>query len=461
MTIEQDFLPYAVGGSANVLSQAAYAALTTLLQNGLTSGIVPSNELNKIMRQPSIIASVIGQFIVANSGQPAIDDGTTATLLANFTNAVNAASKTKVVLTDTGTANAYTAANPVPLTVLPTATGFTQTVKIAHLNTGTSTYAPDGLATAPIYSLAGALLQGNELPVNGVATLVSFVDPLLNSGSLCWVLYECVGGAQPVAPATASQHAVQFGQVAGVVGSVRNLRASLATAGTSLTITADEVVVESALGGLRYCVPNLNASVSTTVTGALGGVVGTALTADGYAGVYVGIAATGTAGLFINTAGTTTLLPNVAASPPANVIASALVSVWPLNGSTQFAPTFQVDRDIAITNAQVATTTAVVGSFTAVSISNVVPANARAVSGLLTASGVSVQNVFVSASGVPSGFNFKECLISAPSVATPGSASTTPFNDLMLSVAQTLYWAAGDTAATSISCSIALNGYKI
>jgi len=267
--------------------------------------------------------------------------------------------------------------------------------------------------------------------------------------------------ALQVAPATASQHAVQFGQVAGVVGSVRNLRASLATAGTSLTITADEVVVESALGGLRYYVPNLNASVSTTVTGALGGVVGTALTADGYAGVYVGIAATGTAGLFINTAGTTTLLPNVAASPPANVIASALVSVWPLNGSTQFAPTFQVDRDIAITNAQVATTTAVVGSFTAVSISNVVPANARAVSGLLTASGVSVQNVFVSASGVPSGFNFKECLISAPSVATPGSASTTPFNDLMLSVAQTLYWAAGDTAATSISCSIALNGYKI
>lgn len=209
MTIENDFIPFAVGGSANVISQATYAADTTLTQGGFTAGIATSAQLNKVWRQSSIMAAVIASFIVAETGQTAIDDGTTATLLANFTNAVNAASKNKIVLTDTGTANAYAAANPVPLTALPTSTGFTQTVKIAHLNTGTSTYAPDGLATAPIYGLGGAVLQGGELPVNGVATLVSFVDPLLNSGSLCWVLYECVGGAQQVAPATQPTHALQ------------------------------------------------------------------------------------------------------------------------------------------------------------------------------------------------------------------------------------------------------------
>ncbi|WP_260858724.1 gp53-like domain-containing protein [Paraburkholderia sp. BCC1885] len=214
MTTENDFIPFAVGGSANVISQATYAADTTLTQGGFTAGIATSAQLNKVWRQSSIMAAVIASFIVAETGQTAIDDGTTATLLTNFTNAVNAASKNKIILTDTGTANAYTAANPVPLTALPTATGFTQTVKIAHLNTGTSTYAPDGLATAPIYGLGGAVLQGGELPANGVATLVSFVDPLLNSGNLCWVLYECVGGAQQVPPATASQHAVQLGQLA-------------------------------------------------------------------------------------------------------------------------------------------------------------------------------------------------------------------------------------------------------
>lgn len=244
MPIENDFIPFAVGGSANVISQATYAADTTLTQGGFTSGIATSAQLNKVWRQSSIMAAVIASFIVAETGQTAIDDGTTATLLANFTAAVNAASKNKIVLTDTGTANAYAAANPVPLTALPTTTGFTQTVKIAHLNTGTSTYAPDGLAAAPIYSLAGALLQGNELPVNGVATLFSFIDPLLNSGSLCWVLYECVGGAQPVAPATASQHAVQLGQLYGGVKGISEF-----TSSSTMTAPATTLYLSGCAGG--------------------------------------------------------------------------------------------------------------------------------------------------------------------------------------------------------------------
>lgn len=135
MPIENDFLPFAVGAGANVEPQASYAAMTSLLKNGFQSGIANSQQLNKVWRQSSIMAAVIASFIVAETGQAAIDDGTTATLLANFTAAVNAASKSKVVLTDTGAANAYTASNPVPLTTLPTATGFTQTVKIAHTNT--------------------------------------------------------------------------------------------------------------------------------------------------------------------------------------------------------------------------------------------------------------------------------------------------------------------------------------
>jgi hypothetical protein len=64
--------------------------------------------------------------------------------------------------------------------------------------------------------------------------------------------------ALQVGAATASQHAVQFSQVAGVVGSVRNLVSSVTTAGTTKTVTADEVIVETALGGLRYCMSSLN-----------------------------------------------------------------------------------------------------------------------------------------------------------------------------------------------------------
>ncbi|MFM0044136.1 gp53-like domain-containing protein [Paraburkholderia sediminicola] len=84
MPTENDFLAFAVGGSANVTSQTAYAANTTLTQGGFQSGIANSADLNKVWRQSSIMSAVLAQFIVARTGSPAIDDGTTATLLANL-----------------------------------------------------------------------------------------------------------------------------------------------------------------------------------------------------------------------------------------------------------------------------------------------------------------------------------------------------------------------------------------
>lgn len=117
------------------------------------------------------------------------------------------------VLTDTGAANVYAAANPSPMAVLPAGSGVTQTVKIAHANTGASTYAPDGLAAAPIYGMAGQPLQGSELTTNGVATLMSYVGPVLNGGQLCWILVDCTLGARQVFPGSQSQHAAQYGQL--------------------------------------------------------------------------------------------------------------------------------------------------------------------------------------------------------------------------------------------------------
>ena len=92
MAIENDFLPFAVGAGANVLTQSAYAALAAI-STGYQAGTAQSAALNKTWRQSSIIAAVIAQFIVAETGQPAIDDGTTATLLANLTSAIQAASQ--------------------------------------------------------------------------------------------------------------------------------------------------------------------------------------------------------------------------------------------------------------------------------------------------------------------------------------------------------------------------------
>jgi hypothetical protein len=219
--MSNDFIPFAVGGSANVTPQATYAANTTLTQGGFQSGLAKSPDLNKVWRQSSIMAAVLAQFIVDQSGQNAVDDGTTATLEANLISAVRNAAKQTVILTDTGAANAYTATNAPALAALPS-TGYVQRLNITHANTGASTYAPDGLAAKPIYGLGLQPLQGGELPV-GVVVLMYLVQAGVNSGNGAWIIIESLGGAQQVAPATQSQHAVQMGQAAGVVGSTRNL----------------------------------------------------------------------------------------------------------------------------------------------------------------------------------------------------------------------------------------------
>ncbi|WP_244130877.1 hypothetical protein [Burkholderia pyrrocinia] len=245
MSIQNDFLPFATGPGANVVDQTTYAALAALT-TGFVSGTSQSIQVNKVWRQSSIMSAVIAQFIVAQTGQAAVDDGTTATLLSNFTKAVNAASKQRVILTDTGSANALAAANAVPMTALPTVSGVVQTVTVKVANTGASTYSPDGLASAPIFGLGGSALQGGEMVANGIATLVSYVGPLLNGGALCWVLFECVGGAQQVAPATQQKHAMQLGQATGRLINVQRFTAS----GTyTRTSGANSVIVEVIGGG--------------------------------------------------------------------------------------------------------------------------------------------------------------------------------------------------------------------
>ncbi|MCS3839378.1 hypothetical protein HNR03_003989 [Pseudomonas sp. JAI111] len=205
-----DFLPFGNAVGANVMTQADYLALAAR-STGFSAGTAVSAQLNKAWRQSAIMAAVLGQFIADQSGQNAVDDGTTATLVANLLTAIRAATRQSTILTDTGTANTYAAANAPALTALP-ATGYSQRVNIANANTGASTYAPDGLAAKPIYGLGLQPLQGGELPV-GVAVLMYLVQAGVNSGNGAWIVIESLGGASQVAPAAKSQHAVQLGQV--------------------------------------------------------------------------------------------------------------------------------------------------------------------------------------------------------------------------------------------------------
>lgn len=98
-----DFKALAGSGGANVLTQADYAALTTILANGLSSGVVPSNLFNKILRQSSAIAAAVAQMVADNNNADVLDDGNSATLLSSLKTALSGKLINIQVFTNTGT----------------------------------------------------------------------------------------------------------------------------------------------------------------------------------------------------------------------------------------------------------------------------------------------------------------------------------------------------------------------
>lgn len=202
-----------------------------------------------------------------------------------------AAARKTPVLTDTGTAGVYAAANTPALTALPS-TGYMQRVKIANANAGASTYAPDGLAAKPVYGLALKPLQGGELPA-GVAVLMYLVQAGVNGGNGAWIIVESLGGASQIPPATQSQHAMQLGQA---VGRLLNVRVITATTTYTPTIGTTSVVVKliggGGSGGGCSATGVGQASVSS---GGSGGGYCLKRIVTGFAGVTITIGAGGTA----------------------------------------------------------------------------------------------------------------------------------------------------------------------
>jgi len=213
MPVENDFLVWAAGGTSQIYTQSQYAALPTL-GPGVAPGIADPLQANKTWRQTSVIASVIAQFIVANSGQPAIDDGTTATLLTNFTASINALlgsagyATTSALSSEAATraaadtalttnlANEVTRAEAAEVTKVPLAhmgiTGSSSNTGTTSVSTSSSftpgfngqvvvlgTYATNGVQSAPTLTFTGT----------GVTTLAAYGNGGGNSGNGVAVLH--------------------------------------------------------------------------------------------------------------------------------------------------------------------------------------------------------------------------------------------------------------------------------
>lgn len=89
MAAENDFLPFATGVGANVITQAAYAALSaTVVANGFSSGLAQSDQLNKVWRQSSFVAAAIAQYIQNQTADAVLDDGNLTEFVTNLTAAI-------------------------------------------------------------------------------------------------------------------------------------------------------------------------------------------------------------------------------------------------------------------------------------------------------------------------------------------------------------------------------------
>ncbi|MET3461297.1 hypothetical protein [Variovorax atrisoli] len=276
---------------------------------------------------------------------------------------------------DTGAANsAVVTYSPVVPALVD---GMVLWFKAAATNSGATTLNVNGLGAKAVVGGAHAALQGGEIVGNGKCMVVW--NAALNS----FVLIECTGAALQVGPATQNQHAPQMSQAAGVAGSASNLTMTLTAAAASGTMTADEIIVETALGGVRYCLPSFNKTVNLATVGAGGMDTGTA-PVSGFVALYAIYNPTTGVSALLATNATAAAAPNIygGANMPAGYTASGLVSVWPTNGASQLVIGVQQDRKFLCSAVQVLNATTVV-TRTVLSIASAVPKNAKFYSGYI------------------------------------------------------------------------------
>lgn len=233
----------------------------------------------------------------------------------------------------------------------------------------------------------------------------------------------------------------------GVVGTARRLKTVVSAASASATFTADEIVLESALGGPSYRLANINKVLNLGTVGAGGMDTGTA-PASGFVAVYLIYNPVSGASALLASNATSVAAPEVygGANMPAGYTASALLSVAPVSATPgQFAPFVQMDRDIFINQYSVFNSTAAgPASYTPISLSAAIPLNARAaqviwsVQQASAGSGVSM-SIACNSSGLLS--------LGVQSVTTGGTAAQSFTARFPIVVAQTLYYMTNVSAA--------------
>ena len=190
---QNDFLPFAIAVGANVLDQTDYSTLPAL-STGFQSGLASSQQINKAIRQATVMAAVLGQWIADTTGNDVLDNGDTSALVSYLGQAVGNISAAHIA-SASGSADAITATFSPAITL---SNGMVVYVRAAYSNaTTTPTFNPDDLGALPIVKGSNLPLAVGDIGGAGYWMILQY-DQAFNK----WVLQNPATGINIVIPST-------------------------------------------------------------------------------------------------------------------------------------------------------------------------------------------------------------------------------------------------------------------
>ncbi|MEX3614268.1 MAG: hypothetical protein VB141_11065 [Burkholderia gladioli] len=312
---------------------------------------------------------------------------------------------------------------------------------------------PNGASTSAQYSAAGTTPAGTA----SVTVSFNITGVTAPAYGVIWRRVKMEKGITPSLYSQEASTAIVSGGMP-VVGSVRNLLMSVSTTNASSTMTADEIIVCSALGGIAYKLANFNKTINLATTGAGGMDTGSA-PVNGFVALYAIYNPTTGASALLARNATSSRVSEVygGANMPAGYTASALVSVWPTNASGQFVAGYQNGRTFYPVSTAIFSTTTTVTSYTALNISSAVPPNAIKFGGISIAQATNpTSSIGASLAASAAGIGGQTCQAGGYS----GTGQTdSPFTILLITP-QTMYYTFVAPGGTSPSLTIYSSSYE-
>jgi hypothetical protein len=440
----------------------------TVKPTGGTGVILPQNNSASIIVSDGSTAA----FASAQAGQAFLTavpitgvTGTTLTIAGGYTPGAIMLEKNGTLLEPAGSAPDYTATTSPTITLTRAAASadtFTlykfTTFNVANavqksgdtMAGSLALYGGDTIATDPANGDNSTKLHSTKWVWNNILALVNSII-----GSVTGVTPTKNDNSTKI-PTTAWVLA----QNSGIVGTVRNGKMAIGAASATGSWTADEFVVESALGGARYCIGSASGSVNLATTGA-GGMDTGAAPVSGYVAIYGIYNPTANTFNLLATAAVSAVAPEVygGGSMPTGYTASALICVWPTNASSQFVPGSLVDRKFYFAALPTALSTNTQATApTSFSVSSIIPKNAKTCFGLMSlnspaASVTSYLNLY----GNSGSAGQKERAFYSSATNQLDIAS---FENLPVLVSQTLYYVLQASSGSAYG-TVYISGYEI